>query len=231
MSESISAAGLRTGLILTLPLLPGVAVFGASFGAVAARTGLSLIEAVMMSAAVFAGASQFAGLSAWQTEWTLTGVLTVILLVAVVNSRLILTGATLRPWFEHMPDWKACAFLVINTDSTWLLSLRAETETGRRDLGVFVGVGLSLWVVWVASTIPGWWLGAIIADPRAYALDMVMIVFFAAMLVPLWKGPRRARPWVVAGAVSLLVYWLVPGPGYVLAGALSGAAAGAILDD
>jgi predicted branched-subunit amino acid permease len=57
-----------------------------------------------------------------------------------------------------------------------------------------------------------------------------MPVFFVTMLVPLWRGARSARPWVVAGSVALVVHALVPGYAFIIAGALSGAVAGALLE-
>ena len=57
-----------------------------------------------------------------------------------------------------------------------------------------------------------------------------MPIFFAAMLVPLWKGWRPARPWAAAAGVALIVHALVPGYTFIVAGALAGAAAGAWLE-
>jgi len=57
-----------------------------------------------------------------------------------------------------------------------------------------------------------------------------MPIFFAALLVPLWRGVRPARPWAVAGAVAVVVHALVPGYAFIIAGALAGAAAGALAE-
>jgi 4-azaleucine resistance transporter AzlC len=227
----LTGAGVRLGVTMALPLLPGVLVFGMSFGTVAQQTGLSLVEAVLMSALVFAGASQLAALSAWQTPWTPLGAATVVLLVFVVNSRLILMGAALHPWMSHLPWHKSYPLLAVTTDSSWVTLFRAEAEHGRRDVGILAGTALCLWTVWTLSAIPGWWFGAIVTDPKRFALDLVVLVFFAAMLVPIWKGARKARPWAVAGIVALAVHLLVPGPFHVLAGTLAGALAGALFDD
>jgi predicted branched-subunit amino acid permease len=35
--------------------------------------------------------------------------------------------------------------------------------------------------------------GALVSDPRRYGLDLVMPIFFAAMIVPLWRGGRSLR--------------------------------------
>ena len=55
--------------------------------------------------------------------------------------------------------------------------------------------------------------------------------FFAAMLIPLWRGPRRGIAWVVAGAVALLVQQLSGGWWFIVAGALAGSIAGGFIDD
>ena len=43
-----------------------------------------------------------------------------------------------------------------------------------------------------ASAIPGYLLGAFIADPKRFGFDLMLPIFFAAMFVPLWRG-RAAR--------------------------------------
>ena len=228
---TVTATGLRLGITSVMALIPGVFAFGMSFGAVAAKTGLSLLDTCLMSGIVFAGAAQFVAISAWQSEWSFASALTICLLVGIVNSRLILMGASLRPYLSGVPPWQAYLLLALNTDASWIMLMRLEGKTAKGDVGVFLGAGVMLWLVWLASTIPGWWLGALVGDPKRYALDLVMIVFFACMLIPLWKGPRKARPWLMATLVALVTQALIPGQIYILLGALSGAIAGAFLDD
>src|SRR5947209_6133598 len=124
----------------------------------------------------------------------------------------------------------AYAALNATVDATWLVAMRYRADGGS-DTSVFVGAGLALWVVWVASAIPGYWLGAFIADPRRFGFDLVLIVFFAAMFIPLWRGVRRAIGWAVAGVVALVVSYLVPGWWFIVIGALTGSMLGAFLDD
>jgi predicted branched-subunit amino acid permease len=96
---------------------------------------------------------------------------------------------------------------------------------------VLLGAGVFLWVFWTLATIPGYLAGALVTDPRRYALDVLMPIFFAAMLVPLWKGARLALPWGIAGVVALAVQALLPGYVFIIAGALAGMLAGALIDD
>src|SRR3712207_7392606 len=54
-------------------------------------------------------------------------------------------------------------------------------------------------------------------------IDLVMPIFFSAMIVPLWKGVRSAIPWAVAGVVALAVDSMAPGYLFIVVGALAGA--------
>jgi len=47
----------------------------------------------------------------------------------------------------------------------------------------------------------------------------------------LWRGARRAIGWVIAGAVALVVSYLVPGWWFIVAGALTGSIVGAFIDE
>jgi hypothetical protein len=51
------------------------------------------------------------------------------------------------------------------------------------------------------------------------------------MIVPLWKGYGPALPWVVAGLVAVAVQQVGGGYAFIVAGALAGAATGALLRD
>ncbi|WP_407518832.1 AzlC family ABC transporter permease [Methylobacterium oryzisoli] len=223
-------AGVLQGVRLSLPIWPSIAVFGAAFGAAAAQRGLSLAEATAMSAFVYAGASQMVTLEVWGRPWTLSTLLAAMTVTALINARMILMGATIQPWMRGTPLWRTALSLFFLVDASWLIGMRHKAEGGN-DLGVLVGAGAGLWPLWVLSTAGGHFAGALVAQPRVYALDMIMPVFFAAMLAPLWRGIRPALPWLASGAVALIVQQLVPGYGFIAAGAVAGLITGVLVDD
>jgi predicted branched-subunit amino acid permease len=225
-----SLPGLALGARMCGAMVPGTIVFAAAYGTLAAQKGLTLTEAVLMSALVYGGASQLVGLEVWSNPLTLSTVLSLAVVTAVVNARFILMGATMRPWFAPLPQWQAYAALNGIVDATWLVAVRYRADGGS-DCSVLVGAGLALWIVWVASAVPGYLLGAFIADPKRFGFDLIVPIFFAAMFVPLWRGARRAIGWAVAGVVALAASYLIPGWWFIVVGALTGSVAGAFIDD
>jgi predicted branched-subunit amino acid permease len=223
------AAGLIHGARITLPAFPGFIMFAMAFGTAAAQKGLSFGEAVGLSAFVYAGAAQMIGLEIWQEVWTPATILTIVTVTAVVNARMILLGATLEPWLRHEPKARNALNLFLLTEAGWLISTRYYNQGGR-DVGVLLGSAAALYLVWLASTVTGYFAGALIPEPRHFGLDLVMPIFFGAMLVPLWKGAKPALPWLVAGLVSLAVHAFVPGYLFIIAGALAGVIAGMLIE-
>jgi 4-azaleucine resistance transporter AzlC len=222
-------AGCLQGLRYTIPILPGIVFFAVVFGAAAVQKGLTLGQALGMSTFVFAGAAQMVALELWQLPFSPTGLVGITALTAVINARMVLMGAVIQPWLAPEPGPRRALNLFFLTDANWLIGMRYHGEGGR-DIGILFGSGLTLWVAWIVATLPGYFAGGLVPEPRRFGLDLVMPIFFSAMLVPLWKGWRPAFPWLIAGAVALVVHALVPGYAFIIVGALAGAAAGALLE-
>jgi predicted branched-subunit amino acid permease len=217
-----SLAGVRLGILFMLPALPGMIAFAVAVGATEARKGFGLLQAVLMNLLVYAGASQMVAMEAWPDRFTLASVAALALLVATVNARMLLFGASLRPWLAPLPTWQIYPLLQFTTDPGWLIAMRYRVQGGN-DAAVFLGGALAVLVAWIGASTAGYFVGALVADPRAIALDLVMPVFFCAMAVPLWRRGHRTVAWIVAGVVALATEHVVSGWWFVIAGALAGA--------
>jgi predicted branched-subunit amino acid permease len=222
--------GLAEGAWRSTALLPGTAIFGLAFGTVAAQKGLSLGDTILMNALVCAGAAQLVALEVWTNPLSLGTVASIAMLAAIVNARFILMGASLRPWLGALPAWQIYPPLLLTTDATWIVGMRYRAE-GKGDASVYLGGGLAIWAVWVAAVVPGYLLGAFISDPKRFGIDLMLPIFFAAMLVQIWRGPRRAVGWAVAGGVALAAAQLVPGWWFIVIGAVAGSIVGGFIDD
>ncbi|MCP8940807.1 AzlC family ABC transporter permease [Alsobacter sp. SYSU M60028] len=227
-ARRVTLAGVREGARLVAPVLPGICVFAAAFGAAAQQKGMTVAEAALSSALVFAGASQLVGLELWTDTWTFAALLAIAVVTFTVNARMILQGASLQPWLREVPGAAKWPTLFLLTDANWVITERYR-DRGGDDFGVLLGSGLVLWVAWLAFTLPGALLGGLMDDPKRFGVDLVLPIFFSAMIVPLWKGRRDTIAWSVAGLVSVATWYAVPGYAFMVAGPLAGALAGAAI--
>jgi predicted branched-subunit amino acid permease len=229
-----SRAGFALGVKLALPILPGMIAFALACGATGARKGFSFADTMLMNIFVYAGASQMIAMEIWPDRLTVAAIAALALITATINARMLLMGASLQPWLAPLPSWQVYPVLHLTTDPGWLIAMRYRAEGGN-DAGVFLGGGVVIFALWLAATSAGYLLGALISDPRAVGLDLVMPIFFAAMLIPLWQNaPRRAKRavgWIVAGVVALAFERLFHGWWFIIAGAVAGAIAEGFAED
>lgn len=218
----LQPAKVRLEFLRLLPISLFVVAFGAAFGLAAIQKGLEPLQALLMSATVFAGASQFAAVDMWGTQ---VSVLPLIAVVFAINSRHLLMGASLYPMLKDLPPRQRYGVLLLLTDANWAVSAQ-EYQSGRRNLEVILGGGLALWLAWIIGTLMGVYFGRLLQDPQSLGLDMVLGCFLLAMALGGKKSPRILVAWAVAAAASLAAYWYLPPHTHVVVGALAGGVVG-----
>lgn len=219
----VTWGGIVHGMKVMLPFYIPVSVFGIAVGAVAAQKGLTLTEFSVMNFAVYGGMAQLVALGFWQESWNYTALLSIALTTLAINARLLLMGASLRPWFGAAPARIAYPSLLTMTDANYIYG-QTYYQNGGRDMGMFIGAGVVLWILWIITPIPGYLLGNMIRDPRSVGLDLVMPIIFAAMVARLWKGTRDTLSMLAAAGIGLLVERMLGGSIHVVIGALAGMA-------
>lgn len=225
--RSLSWRAVPEGFRRILPVTLYVVPMGLAFGAAAVGKGLSATLALLMSALVFAGSSQFAALDLWSAPLALVPLL---LTTFAVNARHLLLGAVLAPWLNRLDRparFGAAAFL---SDANWAFLTKVQEEGERhpgRLAGLLVGTGLGLWSTWLLGTGLGAALGVDPGDLSRFGLDLLVVTFFTAVVAGLWRSAREdLAPWLAAAAVAVAGSWLLPPGWHVLAGAFAGAAVG-----
>ncbi len=208
------------------PIAVLVVPFGMAYGVATTEAGMSHHHTLLMSAAVFAAASQFVSLDFWTSP---ISVLPLLIAVFAVNARHILLGATLYPWLRHLPAGRRHLIAAIISDTNWAVAIQAR-RNGETDVGILLGSGLALWVAWVAGVGAGLFMGTLIGNPATYGLDLILFAFFAAVLADLWKGRNSLIPWTAAAVVSIVAVNTLPENWHIITGALAGGLVGAALD-
>jgi 4-azaleucine resistance transporter AzlC len=224
MSPPFTFAGATAGARAALVLSPAIIVFGCTFGMLAATHGIGLLEAAVMSAVVCAGTAQFAVLQLWSEpmSWITAGITSL-----VMNARYVLLGATLRGWFANLPAAKAYLSLFFMYDGNWATATR-DHAAGRMDAAHVLGGGVMMCTIWTAATMIGHAFGSLVGEPHKFGLDFVITAFFASLTIGFWRGRSDIAPVCIAIAVAITVDRLVPGPWYIVAGALAGSIVAAV---
>jgi 4-azaleucine resistance transporter AzlC len=222
--ETIKRQEFVAGVRDTLPLLLGALPFGLIYGAVAATSGLSMTAAIMMSALVFAGSSQFiaVGLVAAQTP-----VAIIVLTTLIVNLRHMLYSATLLPYLKGLPQkWRIpLAFWL--TDETFAVTVHRfqRGDSSPHKHWYQFGSSLAMYLNWQLWCFLGLVLGNRIPDAQSWGLDVAMPVTFIGMIIPFVKSFPMAVCVLTAGAASLLTLGMPYKLGIVVA-ACAGIASG-----
>jgi len=220
-------SGVLLGAKRAIPLALSVCAVGVAFGVLSRQARLSVIDALLMSGLVYAGASQFVALSLWTA--IPFPVIAIILTTFIVNMRHMLMGASLRPWYAKLSPWKVYTTVFFMVDESWALTM-SDFAKGGRDAGFLLGSGFTLYLAWVSSTLIGRTAGAWIQNPAQWGLDFAFTAVFAALLVGMWKGKSNLLPWVVAAVVAVAAAHWLPGKWYILLGGIAGSAVGAFTD-
>ncbi|HMQ57349.1 MAG TPA: AzlC family ABC transporter permease [Rhizobiaceae bacterium] len=214
--------GMRSSITVVVAALP----FGILFGALAVKNGMSATEAVLMSATIYAGASQMVGIDLFGKQiapWV------VVLSIFAVNFRHVLYSAVIG---RHFARWsmaqQAVGFFFL-VDPQFAEAEKRQAETGRIPFAWFMGMALPIYVLWIIEAWIGAQFGALIENPRALGLDFLLPIYFLGLVM----GFRKRAHWLpvvlASGIVSVIAYRTIGSPWHVSIGALAGVLVGAVL--
>jgi 4-azaleucine resistance transporter AzlC len=214
------------GARLCLPVIVSSAPFGILFGALAVDNGFSVFDATLMSATVFAGASQMVGLELFGQKvapWL------IILSIFAVNFRHVLYSASLGRRIGAWPKWQQAVGFFFLTDPQYAESEK-RAEAGR-EVGFiwYLGLALPLYLCWVIEAALGASFGKLIPDPHALGLDFLLPIYFLGMVMDFRHRPLWGPIVLTSGVASMLAFVFVGSPWHVGLGALAGIALAAVV--
>jgi len=184
-------------------MLPGVVPFGMTAGIAAVEAGLDPLMAMGMSLIIFAGAAQ---LVVAQLIGDGALPLIVVLTALIINLRLVMYSASLAPHFGPLPlPWRASAAYLL-TDQAYAVSITRflHGSVGGPKLWFYLGTAFPLWVIWLAATALGVWLGA--AVPAAWQVGFALPLVFLVLLVPVIRDRPSFVAALVGGGIALVAH-------------------------
>ena len=199
----------RIGARDMMALAPGMAAWGLMTGVAMIKSGLSLIEVLLMGLLVFAGSSQLAALPLIVAGAPMWVVLTTTL---CVNLRFMVFSVHLRAYVMHQSFWRRLASGYFTTDLTYVQFTKrfphpADDAAGRRAEEAYLAGNSALgWVNWMAASL----LGIALANsiPVSWGLGFAGILALMGIMNSLATTRLRALAAAVAGSVAVVSYAL-----------------------
>ena len=214
--------GLKGGAIIALSAAP----FAVLFGAVAVDNGLTVLDAALMSATIYAGASQLVGIELFGQHvapWL------IVLSVFAVNFRHILYSAAIaRHIRTYSPVQKAVAFFLL-IDPQFAEAIRRAEGGKALSFAWYLSFAVVIYFPWLLFSVLGAWFGSMLGDPKVWAIDVLLPVYFLGLVVGFRRKPGF-YPIVAASMVgSVAGFYLVGSPWHVSIGAICGVLVAALL--
>ncbi len=222
----MSRSEFAQGALKALPVIISAGPFAILFGAVAVANGQTVAEAALMSATVYAGASQLVGIELFGQNvpmWV------VVLSILAVNFRHILYSAALTPFIDHYTFPQKMLSFFLLTDPQFAEAV-ARGESGREvSFPWYFGFGAMIYVPWVAMSAVGGALGSVMGDPAVWGIDVLLPIYFLGLVLGFRKRGNFLLIVAVSAVVSVVAQHLIGAPWHISVGALAGILLAAVL--
>lgn len=215
-------AGAKLGIPVVISVIP----FGLLFGAIAVDKGLTTFEAILMSVAIYGGASQMVGIELFGEKiapWL------IVLSIFAVNFRHLLYSAAVGRYFAPWSRSKQAIAYFMLTDPTYAETERAGEKGKMPSFAWFMGMCVPLYIAWVGTSAIGAIFGKLITNPQAFGMDFLLPLYFLGLLMSFRKRTHWLPVVLASGIASILAYKLVGSPWHVSLGALAGVIFAAII--
>jgi len=213
------ASDFNSGLRASVPVMIAVFPFSILYGALAAQNGLSVVDATLMSALIFGGASQMVGIDLFGHKiapWL------IVLSIFAVNFRHVLYSATFGRRIRHWSGPRKALGFFFLTDVHFAESERRAQSGKQVGFAWYFGLSLGIYVPWVVASGAGAFFSSLLGNTHELGLDFLLPIYFLGLVMEFHKRPLFLPVVAVSAAASVLALWTVGSPWHVSIGALAG---------
>lgn len=193
------------GMKAGMPVCVGYFSVSFGFGAMAVAQGLSVWQAILISASNLTSAGQFAGLTVIAAGSIMVEM---ILTQLVINSRYALMSLALSQRLgPQVGVGKRLAAAFFNTDEIFALGM-AQGKQLKTDF--FIGAGVIAALGWTAGTAMGAIAGTLLPESIRMALGVMLYGMFIAIVIPQTKEERPMRICALLALIFSCLFAWVP---------------------
>ena len=200
----VKDAGFKEGVRAAIPIAVGYFPIAIAFGALADQAQLTLLESVLMSILVFAGASQFVGVGLILAG---TGYLQIIAATFFLNLRHLIMSLAVNDQMRNFSGaWKRGLSFFITDETFALLTLGEEGDSPTRTPLYIAGLMITAYLGWVSGTLVGGLGAGFIPSQITIAMTLGLYGLFIGLLVPPLK---KSRPFAFVAVLSMVLNWVL----------------------
>ena len=194
-------------------------LLGTLFGALAVENGLTVLEAVLMTTTIYAGASQLVGLELFSQKaapWL------IVLSMLIVNIRLFLYSAVVGRLIHSWTTGRKLLAFFLLVDQVFGETER-RAEMGRPiTFAWYLGLGIPPFFSWVIATFVGAFFGQLLNDAHSWGIDFLLPINFLGMVMSFRGRSHWASIVMVSAFASIVADKALGSPWHVSFGATAG---------
>lgn len=191
------------GIKAGIPIFMGYFPIALTFGLIAKTSGISSVNAVLMSLTNFTGAAQFICVSMYASGVALTNI---ILTTFIINARYLLMSFCVANKLKPSVSSKVRALLAFGiTDEVFVVSMTKE------DLkpSFMFGTQLISLIGWVGGTMAGVILADVLPKSILESIGIAIYIMFLGLLLPAVRQSMKiAVVTIIAMSISSIIYWI-----------------------
>lgn len=213
--KSLSIQMLQRGMVTGFPIMLGYIPVAITYGVLAKQAGMSLFELTLMSAMVFAGASQFMAANMVAVG---TGVLEIVIATFVLNFRHFVMSLSFMNYVRKIPLRLKLPLSLGLTDETFAVSsVHAKEAKDTKGAYFYAGIIIVAYLSWVLGSLLGGVLGDIIPEQLSQSMGVALYAMFIGLLIPsVKKNIRVGLIAVIAMLLNAICVQLGMGSGWAI---------------
>jgi 4-azaleucine resistance transporter AzlC len=215
---------LRQGASAAWPICLGYIPIGLALGVLAQQAGIPWWAVALMSILVFAGSAQFICVAMLAAGASVSAI---IFTTLVVNLRHTLMSSALAIYLSGVNRKFLALFSYGVTDESFAVNM-SRFRDGQWCRWRALSVNHIANFVWIISTIVGTLVGQLVPQ-GAFGIDYALTGMFICLLVFQLHGRIYILTGLLAAAISVVWYLLIPGDSYIVGASICAATLGYLL--
>lgn len=181
---------MKEGFLAAVPLIIGYLPVAFTFGLIAKQSEIDILNTLSFSALVYAGASQFMGLSMY-----IAGVSLIQIYIAtlILNFRNFVMSLSFNNQFKNLPFWYKIYLSITLTDENFAVTtLGNKTNSGSQSSIYLITLHTIAYVTWISGTLLGVIFSTLIPRVISESMGISLYAMFIGLLTPAVRTNWRA---------------------------------------